>query len=218
MEKHSCRAKFRKDVADRIASKRNSLWQLNGQFLKKLQTSALLETVHSAIGLTNAPTATTLGQTCGRLFITWLIGDDLPTNDLVTDGLMTSLQTSWALADIIRYLFYISQMWENNAVLQNEKLSAIGKVLKFLRYNGFLVLYPIGMLSEIGLVLRVVFTQWLTSTNEENNESGRKRRVKPNIYPLYKKILIVFFFVFIVGYGYPTVYLYMLSQRKKQRF
>ena len=110
IQRHSSRLKLNKHAADRISLRKPSLWQSNGPFLKFIQCQALLESVHSLLGLTSSPVKTTLGQTCGRLFITHLIGDDLPTNDLLSDGLMTTLQISWSLADIIRYSFYLSQL------------------------------------------------------------------------------------------------------------
>ncbi|KAG2374089.1 hypothetical protein C9374_011168 [Naegleria lovaniensis] len=238
IEKHGCRLKFtNKQVIERLSAKKPSLWTFNGKFLKTIQTLQLLESVHVITGITpNSSLSTTLGQTLGRMFITYFIGDDLPNNDLMTDIMMFTLQVSWALADIIRYSHYISQTWE----LEKEpKAAKLVKILKFLRYNAFLILYPVGMLSEIGLVLRVVFSKWLRSesistlpqTNEmsatvapehhgvNNSEITRKKKLpsqsSSNPYPLYKKILVLFFFGFIVAYGYPSVFSHMLKQRTK---
>ncbi|EFC44621.1 predicted protein [Naegleria gruberi] len=191
IQRHSSRLKVNKQAADRIALRKPSLWQLNGGFLKYIQTQALLESVHSFFGITSSPVRTTFGQTCGRLFITHLIGDDLPTNDLLSDCLMTTLQLSWSAADIVRYLFYLGQLWK-----LDQTHPKVASILKFLRYNAFLVLYPVGMLSEVSM-------------------KRRKPVVKKPPYPLVKKFMIVFFFLFIVCVGYPTVYLHMLSQRRK---
>ncbi|KAL9652792.1 hypothetical protein ABK040_010824 [Willaertia magna] len=203
----------------KISLRKPSLWKLNSFYLKTLESSALLESLHSYLGLTNSPISTNIGQTLGRLFIMFFIGDDLPDNDFISDSLLLFLQTSWALADIIRFLYYISQ-----SVCSKEKKGRISSLLKWLRYNGFLVLYPVGMLSEIGLVLRVIVTKWLdvntkvkrTNSKVELVDSSTKRSKKREVYPLYKKILIIFFFIFIVGYGYPSVFLHMIRQRRKQ--
>ncbi|KAF0977031.1 hypothetical protein FDP41_003684 [Naegleria fowleri] len=169
LEKHGGRLKFtNKQVLERLSAKKPSLWTFNRKYLKTIQTLQLMETVHVITGITpNSSLSTTLGQTLGRMFITYFIADDLPNNDLLTDITMFTLQVSWALADIIRYSHYISQTCD---LEKDPKTAKVVKLLKFLRYNAFLILYPIGMLSEIGLVL---MTRRIVMQNTINNNNKR---------------------------------------------
>jgi len=83
---------------------------------------------------------------------------------------------AWGLGDVIRYAFYVFKG---------------SKVAEMLRFNGFIVLYPLGMISE---VLCVINAWWYHER-----------------MAFWMKLFMV-----IVTVAYPTLYMYMLKQRAKR--
>lgn len=101
-----------------------------------VQSIMILDVVHVLVGLVRAGIVTTAMQISSRLLIVWYI---LPCQDNFTINHYLMF-TAWSFAEMIRYEYY-----EN----RNSRL------LLFLRYNAFLVLYPVGVLGgEVPLLFR----------------------------------------------------------------
>ncbi|CAN3356625.1 very-long-chain (3R)-3-hydroxyacyl-CoA dehydratase Phs1p [Diutina catenulata] len=97
--------------------------------------NSVLEVCHILLGLVRAPLGTALmqclarlGMCLGALFNLWSVVPVLPYQAMVV---------VWSLADIIRYTYYLKPS------------------LKWLRYSAFVVLYPIGLVCESLIVLKV---------------------------------------------------------------
>ncbi|KAF8377380.1 hypothetical protein HHK36_030757 [Tetracentron sinense] len=90
--------------------------------LQLAQTAAVLEILHGLVGLVRSPITATLPQISSRLFVTW--------------GIL------WSFPEIIRYSFFGMK----------EALGFTPSWLLWLRYSTFLLLYPTGITSEIGLI------------------------------------------------------------------
>ncbi|XP_043714138.1 very-long-chain (3R)-3-hydroxyacyl-CoA dehydratase PASTICCINO 2 isoform X1 [Telopea speciosissima] len=104
------------------------------------QTAAVLEIIHSMIGLVRSPVSATLPQIGSRLYLTWGILWSFP--QVRTHWLVSSLVISWSITEIIRYSFFGMK----------EVFGFAPSWLLWLRYSTFLGLYPTGISSEVGLI------------------------------------------------------------------
>ncbi|KAL3583445.1 hypothetical protein D5086_014506 [Populus alba] len=108
--------------------------------LQLAQTAAVLEILHGLVGLVRSPITATLPQIGSRLYLTWVILYSFP--EIRSHFLVTSLVISWSITEIIRYSFFGVK----------EVLGFAPSWLMWLRYSTFLLLYPTGISSEVGLV------------------------------------------------------------------
>ncbi|XP_043805905.1 very-long-chain (3R)-3-hydroxyacyl-CoA dehydratase PASTICCINO 2 isoform X2 [Manihot esculenta] len=104
------------------------------------QTAAVLEILHGLVGLVRSPITATLPQIGSRLYVTWGILYSFP--EMRTHFLVSSLVISWSITEIIRYSFFGTK----------EALGFAPSWLMWLRYSTFLLLYPSGISSEVGLI------------------------------------------------------------------
>ncbi|KAK8057752.1 hypothetical protein PG996_011689 [Apiospora saccharicola] len=101
--------------------------QLPFPLLAFTQTLASLEVAHAALGLVGASVATTALQIGGKNLVVWTVMARFP---------------ELFLGAMIRYAFFVGQL------LRGEPFGWV----QWLRYNAFLVLYPVGLASEAWLV------------------------------------------------------------------
>jgi very-long-chain (3R)-3-hydroxyacyl-CoA dehydratase len=114
------------------------LFAKTGLFLARLQTVALLEVLHAALGWVRSGVLSNVIQISSRLFVIWMAAVYSNTGHLWAYGMMA---TAWALSDFTRYAYYLTQL-----------TGLSSPVLKWARYNFFLVLYPVGTLGEAILI------------------------------------------------------------------
>lgn len=88
---------------------------------------------------------TTLMQVASRFLLVWLIALPFPSTTSHSPAYTTML-LAWSVTEVIRYSYFVFN------------LSGIGipKVLAWLRYNTFLILYPLGISSECWLVYNAI--------------------------------------------------------------
>ncbi|PHH63044.1 hypothetical protein CDD81_6375 [Ophiocordyceps australis] len=110
-----------------------------GHWTKWTQTMAALEVVHSLLGLVGAPWTTTLMQVASRYLLVWGIVNPFPYLALMP--VYASMLTAWSIAEVIRYSYFALSLARCRPA-----------ALTWLRYNSFVLLYPIGILSECCLV------------------------------------------------------------------
>jgi very-long-chain (3R)-3-hydroxyacyl-CoA dehydratase len=181
--------------------------------LKIAQTLALLEVVHAAIRIVRSPVLVTATQVASRIWILWGIIDVAPgptTSQTLTvfptfgllPGLhhaalsLVTLLFAWSCSEIIRYSFF---------ALKEAGLQPY--FLLWLRYSGFIVLYPLGVASELAMV-------WLAMPEL------RARHVweisLPNAWNFgFSYWVVCYIIVALYVPGLPGLYGYMLSQRRK---
>lgn len=114
------------------------LFSKTGLYLAYLQTVALLEVLHAAFGWVRSGVISNVIQIASRLFVVWVAGVFGGSGKHWAYGMMS---VAWALSDLTRYAYYLTQL---------TKISV--PVLKWARYNFFLVLYPVGTLGEAILI------------------------------------------------------------------
>lgn len=157
----------------------HKLAQHTSEYLCLLQAAALLEVVHAALGWVRSSVLSTVMQVASRLFVSWVAVREGGVGAHWAYGTMA---VSWALSDSTRYLYYLSQLLGCRACL-----------LKFARYTLFLVLYPVGTLSEAILIF-LARLKWLAD-------------------PLRSYLLLAVLAIYTPGFLY--MYSHMLSQRAK---
>jgi very-long-chain (3R)-3-hydroxyacyl-CoA dehydratase len=156
-----------------------------------VQTAAILEVVHSMVGMVKSPWHTTLLQVLSRLFVVWAV---LDVSAQAQDSVFALLCiTSWGLVEVPRYLFYALNL-----------VDMVPYPLFFLRYSLFAVLYPTGITGELGCVYsaaQAVFGAGTFADMAQNN-----------------KLHFVFLFLVALSYipGSPKMYGHMVKTRRKQ--
>lgn len=94
-------------------------------------------------GVVPAPVFTTAMQVASRLFLMWAICWPFP--QLNTSVFYTSMLCAWSLTEVMRYTFFALKQVE-----------AVPGWLNWLRYSAFLVLYPVGISSELAMSLQAL--------------------------------------------------------------
>ncbi|KAI8611948.1 tyrosine phosphatase-like protein [Chytriomyces sp. MP71] len=113
-----------------------------GDYLLVTQSFAVLEILHSLVGLVRSPVLTTSLQVASRLIMVWLVCDAFPT---VTSHIAYStMAIAWGITEIIRYAYYCMNMVN----MDNDYFWFV----TFCRYHFFYILYPVGAYSEYLLI------------------------------------------------------------------
>ena len=123
--------------------------------LKISQSVAVMEVLHAASGIVRSPVMITATQVASRIWILWgivCLAPEATTTSVANlaipqiPGLgiqlsIITLLTAWCLSEMIRYGFFACK----EANLQPY-------FMVWLRYSGFLILYPLGVSSELAMV------------------------------------------------------------------
>ncbi|GMM30060.1 enoyl-CoA hydratase [Martiniozyma asiatica (nom. inval.)] len=123
------------------------LFQLTYKWTTAVQCLAVIEIFNSAVGIVRSPLFTTALQVSSRLLIVlgvWWIHPESSGNYTL---FYSTVHLAWGITEIIRYYYYA--------------LNLIGNIpawLEFLRYNAFIVLYPLGITSECAMVYQLLPT------------------------------------------------------------
>ncbi|KAF2205700.1 PTPLA-domain-containing protein [Delitschia confertaspora ATCC 74209] len=127
----------------------------NEEFVRWTQSLAGMEVLHSLFGVVRAPLITTLMQVSSRFLLVHLIASPFPSTTAPSPAYTTML-LAWSITEVVRYSYFVFT------------LSGMGvpRVWQWLRYNTFLVLYPMGVASECWLV-------WRASTVVEGRLNGQ---------------------------------------------
>ncbi|ESW28471.1 hypothetical protein PHAVU_003G289100 [Phaseolus vulgaris] len=159
------------------------------------QTAAVLEILHGLVGLVRSPITATLPQISSRLFLVWGILWSFP--ETRSHVLVTSLLISWSITEIIRYFFFGFK----------ETFGFTPSWLLWLRYSSFLVLYPTGISSEVGLIY--IALPFIKASEKYCIRMPNKWNSSFDYF--YAAIAALGIYV----PGSPHMYTYMLAQRKK---
>ncbi|XP_026466751.1 very-long-chain (3R)-3-hydroxyacyl-CoA dehydratase 3-like [Ctenocephalides felis] len=107
------------------------------------QLLQFLEVMHPLFGYTKGGIMTPMMQTTGRFFILFCMIESEPR--MQTKPVVFYLFFAWALIELIRYPYYISQLYKKDIAL-----------LTWLRYTIWIPLFPLGVLCEGIIVLRCI--------------------------------------------------------------
>ena len=112
--------------------------------LTVVQSAALLEIVHAALGLVRSPLFVTTMQVGSRIVALHMIVNSVQAQTQWGAALMI---LSWALVEVPRYLFYLT------AIITGDATKGTPYPLFWLRYSLFAVLYPTGISGELSVFL-----------------------------------------------------------------
>lgn len=112
-----------------------------GNAFKFVQLIQYLEVMHPIFGYTKGGAIVPFMQVSGRAFVLFAMIDHEPR--MMTKPVVFYLFIIWALIEIVRYPYYISQL-----------LKAELSFLTWLRYSMWIPLYPLGVLCEGIIILR----------------------------------------------------------------
>ncbi|KAE8215242.1 hypothetical protein CF327_g1469 [Tilletia walkeri] len=151
-----------------------------------VQTFAVLEIVHAALGWVRSPVPTTAIQVGSRLFSVWGVAERYASASV--SPWYAPMVLAWSITECVRYPFYAQQLLKQDTPL-----------LLWARYSLFYVLYPLGAISEAMLIAST-----LPSAMPWD---------KPGAWDLRASVyagLFVFWW-----YGLYVMYTYMIKQRRK---
>mgnify|MGYP005849365027 CR=1 FL=1 len=171
------------------------IWQITHGFvidkisitiLNIAQVAALLEIFHAKKGWVKSPVFTTALQISSRVFVLFWLNVIPEAQQIKIFGIsgITIVSVAWSVTEIIRYSYYATS-------LLNKEI----KLLTFLRYTLFIVLYPLGITGEAMIMLSVL--KW-------NNYDF-------SIVNFVVAVVMVSYLPF-----FPKLYGYMWQQRKKK--
>ncbi|XP_053612964.1 very-long-chain (3R)-3-hydroxyacyl-CoA dehydratase 3-like [Plodia interpunctella] len=112
-----------------------------GFIVKLLHIMQILEIVHPIIGLTKGAPTVAFFQLLGRLFILFIMIDPEPR--MQTKAIVPYLYVVWSTIEVIRHIYYISQLAEKEISL-----------LTWLRYSAWIILYPMGIFGEATVMVK----------------------------------------------------------------
>ncbi|CCK68619.1 enoyl-CoA hydratase PHS1 KNAG_0B01760 [Huiozyma naganishii CBS 8797] len=169
---------FRDDPAHFYQSTRN--------VVTAVQCCATMEIVNSALGLVRSPLFTTVAQVFSRLLIVIGVFQYLPETALCSTVVYKTLLVAWSTTEIVRYWFYYKML---------QSPAGPPKFIKWLRYNMFIVLYPLGVASELLLLF--------SSLDVAATKYG----------PSVQYVIVASMLLYIPGL--PILFKHMLRQRRK---
>ncbi|MES1915169.1 MAG: hypothetical protein MHM6MM_007152 [Cercozoa sp. M6MM] len=162
--------------------------------LKLAQTVAIMEIIHAASRLVRSPVTTTFLQVFSRVGILWLVC--YPAPESMRQVGFASMVLAWSLVECIRYPYYALSL-----------LQAVPSALTWLRYSAFIVLYPLGIASEISCIFASVPSLQKSQTWSVS---------MPNKYNLplqWSSVVVAISLLYLPGS--PVMFGHMLRQRGK---
>ncbi|KAL0575603.1 hypothetical protein V5O48_006388 [Marasmius crinis-equi] len=152
-----------------------------------VQSAAILEVAHVALGFVRSPLPTTAMQVSSRLFLVWGVVEQYPS--VRVNPLFTSMVFAWSLTEVIRYTFYAFSL--------TAPTYPPPKFLTYLRYTTFYVLYPLGASSEAFI-------------NYASLPSSSPASGKWSLYDYFRGAMFVIWWP-----GLYVMYTHMIKQRRK---
>ncbi|KAL7676390.1 hypothetical protein ACOME3_002644 [Neoechinorhynchus agilis] len=178
-----------------------------GSMVKMAQLVALVEVAHAVFRFTSSRPLITGIQLLSRNFIACGLLGGL-NHSLIEKEVLILLMCQWLLtwtmADLCRYLFYTMTL-----------IKRCPGFLEWLRYSLFVVLYPVGVLSELNVIGRSFYLVLKTKEGEQWCRSVSYQL--PNSLNISLDASFILPLVFgIYALLFPTMYGHMLSQRSRK--
>ncbi|KAL3421661.1 protein tyrosine phosphatase-like protein [Phlyctema vagabunda] len=132
-----------KIAVDHPVSSYDKTYDRVGEFAKWIQTAALLDVLHAAIGLVRAPLIPTFIQTVAKNLVLWTIVRPFPR--ITESPAYTALLITWSISETIRYSYFAMML-----------SGQMPRFMPWLRYSAFVLIYPVGISCEMWLVYRAI--------------------------------------------------------------
>uniref|UniRef100_A0A6S9ITY6 very-long-chain (3R)-3-hydroxyacyl-CoA dehydratase n=2 Tax=Ditylum brightwellii TaxID=49249 RepID=A0A6S9ITY6_9STRA len=156
-----------------------------------VQTAALLEIIHAAIGFVRSPVIVTFLQVSSRIAAIFAITHSPESQVQFGAGMMI---ISWSLAEIPRYAFYVA------ALITGDATKKTPFPLFWIRYSCFMILYPTGITGEL--------TVFLAAAKDEVFLNSYGEQFSSLMYYMIASLPIIYI-------GSPGMVLNMVGNRKK---
>jgi len=169
------------------------LWPVVENPLKIAQTLAILEIVHTIIGIVPSNVLLTFFQVFSRIFVLWGVLNLSPPAQ-VSAG-VPLLLLAWSITEIIRYSYYVLH------------LVGLASIIQWFRYTLFIALYPIGVTGELLCIFSTL--EYVRQKNIFTIQMPNKFNVAFD----YQYALIVIMLTYVPIF--PQLYLHMFAQRRK---
>ncbi|GAM28543.1 hypothetical protein SAMD00019534_117190 [Acytostelium subglobosum LB1] len=173
-----------------------NVFQALGSIICTLQVFAFLEILHVVLGIVKSSLAPTLAQVLGRNHV--LLVGLLYCPTVQFHWGVPLMVFFWGISELIRFPYYIAQAY-------NE----CPPFLTWLRYNAFIVLYPIGFAAE-----NILWYEMLPIMLEDRIHFLDMPNWFNFSFNYYYFALIWITLTFLL---FPKQYLYMFSLRKKKQ-
>ncbi|CAK9817120.1 Very-long-chain (3R)-3-hydroxyacyl-CoA dehydratase 2 [Anthophora plagiata] len=174
-----------------------NLWQNIKWPLIIFQHAAVLEILHTVVGLVKSNPALTTFQVLSRVIIVSGAFLATPSNYAISSSGMPLAILAWSITEIIRYLFYFLNL-----------NGSVPYLLVWLRYTLFIVLYPIGITGELLCLY--------SATKYASSYPDAWTYKLPNTWNFifsYYTILVIIMLSYIPIF--PQLYCHMFAQRRK---
>ena len=169
--------------------------------LKIVQTIAVIEVLHSLVGIVRSPIGIVFAQVASRIWVLWAIMDVAPP---ARAGIFCVLVcASWGLAEVPRYLYYALNL-----------LDAIPDWLFWLRYSLFTVLYPTGISGEV-LCMYYAY-DYLTQQASSTELAAYTFQIHGLPIPSVSLTQIIIAIMIIYVPGSPYMFMNMVANRKRE--
>ncbi|XP_012264951.2 very-long-chain (3R)-3-hydroxyacyl-CoA dehydratase 2 [Athalia rosae] len=174
-----------------------SLWNTVGTTVVLFQNAAVLEIFNAVTGLVPSNPLITIFQVFSRVMVVCGVILATPLEYAAASPGLPLALTAWSFAEIIRYLYYFLNL-----------TGQVPYLVVWLRYTGFIALYPIGVTGEL---LCFYAAQQYAQVN-----SDAWSYTLPNAWNFtfnYNSLLIGVMLLYIPLF--PQMYLHMFAQRRK---
>lgn len=129
-----------------------TVFKLTHVWTTAIQLLAVVEIYNSATGLVRSPLFTTVMQVTSRLVVVLGVWTLLPEAAGNASYAYLSVHVAWGLAEVVRYYYYATNLMSQ----QQGNPTTVPPTLEWLRYNAFIVLYPLGISSECYMIYYAV--------------------------------------------------------------
>ncbi|RVE44788.1 hypothetical protein evm_010587 [Chilo suppressalis] len=158
------------------------------------QGAALLEILHSLLGLVSSGLMVVVMQVYSRVFL--VFGILMTTHGGAASPGLPLCVLAWSITEIIRYSYYGLNL-----------VNSTPQTLTFLRYSTFLILYPLGITGEL-----LCMYHSLDEVHEKKLFTASMPNSWNYIFNFYD-FLIVYMLLYIPFF--PYLFSHMLAQRRK---
>lgn len=112
------------------------LFEEVGELLLTCQLASFVEILNPLLRIVRTGIIAPLIQVCGRNFCLFIL--IVPEKSLHSNFALVPLVLAWSASEVIRYPFYLTTLHQYKSYL-----------LGWLRYSAWIILYPMGMISEV---------------------------------------------------------------------
>ncbi|KAH8673865.1 tyrosine phosphatase-like protein [Xylariales sp. PMI_506] len=116
-----------------------AVYPATGDFVLWTQTLMILDVLHGLFGVVRSDPVTAGLQVASRYVAVWAVQYMFPS--LCSSPIYSSMLLAWSMTEVLRYGYLALKLagWEPYALF-------------YIRYSSYRVLYPVGILSEMGMM------------------------------------------------------------------